>query len=462
MSDGKKTQILILGGGFGGLYAALRLDRTLAKRNDCEVILVNKSNFTLFTPMLHEVAASDLDPSDIVNPIRKMLKHVTFYEASVDSIDLKSKKVSISYGAPVRHRELSYDHLVLSLGSDTKFFDDQTRVHAMQMKTLSDAMFLRNRMIAVMESATVEEDPEIRRRLLTFVVAGGGFAGVETIGAMNDFLREAIKVYPKLDENMLRVILVHPGKVVLPEFSESLGNYTTARLRDSGIEVLLNTKVKHFDGKTAELEPGDPISARTLLWTAGVAPSPLIATLPLKQEKGRIVVNSCMESEEIRGVWVVGDCAHVPNPYENGKPYPATAQHAIRQGPVLAKNIEAAVLGEGRVQKPFKYKMLGQLAAIGQRRGAASLLGMNFSGFIAWFLWRSAYLSKLPRLEKKLRVATAWTIDLFFSRDLVQIFTLDDVRRMTEFGLRNDLVVPSDHPSEMKNVDSSKELVGSI
>ena len=440
MADGKKTKILILGGGFGGLYAALRLDRTLAKDSNCEVTLIDKANFSLFTPMLHEVATSDLDPSDIVNPIRKMLKHVTFYEARVKAIDLKARQVTVAYGIDRHERKLGYDHLVLSLGSDSKFFDDKTRVNSMEMKTLSDAMFLRNRMLGVLESATVEENADVRRKLMTFVVAGGGFAGVETIGAMNDFLREAIKLYPQLDANLLRIILIHPGKVVLPEFSESLGNYTTERLREAGIDVRLNTKMHSYDGHTAVIEPGESIIAGTLLWTAGVAPSQLIQDLPLKKEKGRIFVNGCMESDEIRGVWAVGDCAHIPNPYQDGKPYPATAQHAIRQGSLLAKNIEAAVLGDGRTQKPFKYKMLGQLAAIGQRRGAANILGINFSGFFAWFLWRSAYLSKLPSLEKKIRVAVGWTIDLFFSRDLVQVLTVDDLSRITAFGVRNHLI----------------------
>jgi NADH dehydrogenase len=439
MPDVKKTKILILGAGFGGLYAALRLDRTLAKREDCEVTLVDRSNFTLFTPMLHEVAASDLDPSDIVNPIRKMLRNVLFYEAAVQSIDLHAKQVVIQFGLNDHHRTLGYDHIVLSLGSSTRFFDEQTRQHAVEMKTLSDAMFLRNRMIGLLESATVEEDSAVRRRLLSFVVAGGGFAGVETIGAMNDFLRDAIKSYPRLDRNLLRITLVHPGKVVLPEFSPSLGAYTTERLREAGIDVRLNTKVKRYNGEVVEIDPGEPITAATLLWTAGVAPSPLIQGLPLKQEKGRIVVNGCMQSEEMPGVWAVGDAAAIPDPFHDNKPYPATAQNAMRQGKVLAKNIEAVVLGEGRQQKPFKYRILGQLAAIGQRRGAANILGVNFSGFIAWFLWRSAYLSKLPRLEKKLRVAFGWTIDLFFSRDLVQLITVEDLRRITEFGLRHQL-----------------------
>jgi NADH dehydrogenase len=439
MVDGKKTRILILGAGFGGLYAALRLDRTLARDPNCEVILVNKTNYTLFTPMLHEVAASDLDPSDIVNPIRKMLGHVTFYEGDVKSIDLKSKRVTMGFGLNLQVRELSYDHLVLSLGATSRFFDDQTRIHAVEMKTLTDAILLRNRMIGLLEVATVEEDSDMRRRMLSFVVAGGGFSGVESVGAMNDFLREAIKSYPKLDVNLLRIILVHPGKVLLPEFSESLGLYTTERLREAGIDVRLNTKVKTFDGHTIELEPGEPIAANTMLWTAGVAPSLVTQSLPLKQEKGRIVVNGCMECEEMPGVWVVGDSAWIPDFYNPGKAYPTTAQHAMREGMHLAKNIEAAVLGGGRIKKPFKFKMLGQLAAIGQRRGAVNLLGFNFSGFFAWFLWRSAYLSKLPRLEKKVRVAFGWTIDLFFSRDLVQIITTDDLQKITQFGLRHKL-----------------------
>jgi NADH:ubiquinone reductase (H+-translocating) len=447
MASEKKTQILILGGGFGGLYAALRLDRTLAKNSDCQVTLVSKTNFTLFTPMLHEVAASDLDPSDIVNPIRKMLKHVTFYEADVRGIDLKSKQVTIKYGLRHHERKLSYDHVVIALGSETTFFDEQTRKNAVAMKTLGDAMLLRNRMIGLLESASVEENSDVRRRLLTFVVAGGGFAGVETIGAMNDFLRDAMKSYPQLDAKLLRVVLVHPGKVVLPEFSESLGQYAMDRLREEGIDVRLNTKVKSYDGQSVELDPGDAIITGTVIWTAGVAPAPLIQSLPLKKEKGRIVVNGCMQSEESPGVWALGDSAAIPDPYNDGKPYPATAQHAIRQGTHLAKNIEAAVLGGGRTQKPFKYKMMGQLAAIGQRRGAANIFGWNFSGFFAWFLWRSAYLSKLPRLEKKLRVAFGWTIDLFFSRDLVQLLTVDDLKRITEFGIRNNLTSNDHEPA---------------
>jgi NADH dehydrogenase len=433
-----KTRILILGAGFGGTYCALRLDKTLARRDDCEVCLVDRDNFILFTPMLHEVAASDLDPADIVNPIRKLLQHVTFYEALVESIDLDAKSVEVSYGFPRKRRTLPYDQLVIGLGSSTKFFDEQTAQNAVEMKTLGDAMFLRNRMIGILESATVEDDPAERRRLLTFVVAGGGFAGVETIGAMNDFLRDALQYYPKLDPAMLRVILAHHGDVLLPEFSPKLGKYTEGKLRDAGIDVRLKTGVKTYDGRTVTLDQGDPVPAGTLLWTAGVTPDRIVAGLPLTKDKGRIVTDGCMRSVDRPEVWVVGDAAAVPDPYHPGKPYTSTAQTAIRQGPRLAKNIEAVVLKQGEC-RPFKYRLMGQLAAIGQRRGTAEIFGIRFSGFLAWFMWRTIYLSKLPRLEKKIRVGVSWALDLFFSRDLVQIFTLKDIQRVTAFGIRNQL-----------------------
>jgi NADH dehydrogenase len=434
----KKTHILILGAGFGGTYAALRLDKTLARRDDCEVCLVDRDNFTLFTPMLHEVAASDLDPSDIVNPLRKLLRHVTFYEALVESIDLDARSVVISYGFPRKHRTLGYDHLVVGLGSSTKFFDEQTRTHAVEMKTLGDALFLRNRMIGTLESATVEEDPEEQRRLMTFVIAGGGFAGVETVGAMNDFLRDALRYYPKVDPTMLRVVLCHHGDVLLPEFDPKLGHYTADKLRQAGIDVRLQTGVKTYDGRVVQLDPGEPIPAGTLLWSAGVAPDRIVQGLPLKKNKGRIVVDTCMRSVDRPEVWGIGDAASVPDVTNGDKPHPATAQAAIRQGPRLAKNIEAVVLGTGE-PRPFKYKMMGQLAAIGQRNGTAQVFGFRFSGFLAWFMWRTIYLSKLPGIEKKVRVGIAWGLDLFFSRDLVQIFTLRDIQRVTAFGIRNQL-----------------------
>jgi NADH dehydrogenase len=432
--EDKKTEILILGGGFGGLYAALRLDRTLAKRSDCRVTLVSEDNFTLFTPMLHEVAASDIDASAVVNPLRKMLKRVVFYEGHVKAIDLPSRKVTMTYGYR-RTRELEYDQLLIALGSETRFFDDQTPHYALQMKTLSDAVLLRNHLIGTLESAEVEPDEQARRRLLTFVVAGGGFAGVETMGAVNDFLRQTIRYYRHLNEQMLRVILVHPGKVLLPEFSASLGEYTLHRLRDAKIDVRLETKVRSYDGITVKLEPGEDITAATLIWTAGVTPGPLIRSLPCEKKNGRIAVNSSMQLEAFPGVWVVGDVGYIPD--VDGKPYPATAQHAMRQGKCVAKNIEAAIENRPEHIKPFRYKMLGQLAAIGHRRGAAQIFGIKFSGYFAWWLWRTTYLLKLPRFEKKLRVALDWTLDLIFAKDIVQFITPKEIEKIMAIGQRH-------------------------
>lgn len=464
MVEQRTTDILILGAGFGGFYLALRLDRTLARHPNVRITLVDKTNFSLFTPMLHEVAASDLDPSDIVNPIRKMLRHVTFYEGDVDSIDLQARQVTMCFGLSRQQRVLRYDQLVLALGSETRFFDDTTRANAVQMKTLGDAIFLRNRLIGLLEAATVEEDPAVRQTMLTFVVAGGGFAGVETIGAANDFLRSAIKHYPQLDAKMLKVILVHPGNVLLPEFHESLGRYAGDRLREAGIDVRLDVAVKSYDGQTVKLEPPPPphknpqhkpdeqadhtprppqrmedIPARTLIWTAGVTPPPLVQSLPMKKEKGRVVVQSTMESAEYPGVWALGDCAHIPDA-KTGKPFPATAQHATREAARLAKNLKAVLAG--RPAKPFTFKTLGQLAAIGHRRGAAQVLGINFSGFFAWFFWRGVYWYKLPSLEKKVRVALGWLLDLFFSKDLVQLISIEDVQRMTMLGVQYQLDKP--------------------
>src|SRR5580658_9194762 len=238
MADPPQTRILILGAGFAGLYAALRLEKTIAAKPNCQVTLVDKVNFTLFTPMLHEVAAGDLEASDIVNPIRKMLKRTTFYEAAVESIDLKTKSVTIQFGID-RRRQLSYDHLVIALGSQTRFFDDSVRANALQMKSVGDAIFLRNRMIALLESAHVEQDNATRQRMLTFVVAGGGFSGVESVGAMNDFLRNALRFYPQLDPSLLQIHLIHADEVLLPQYNKTLGQYTADRLRKNGINVHL-------------------------------------------------------------------------------------------------------------------------------------------------------------------------------------------------------------------------------
>ena len=291
-----KTKILILGGGFGGVYAALRLDKTLARRADVEVTLVSRDNFLLFTPMLHEVASGDLNPGDIVNPIRRMLKRVLYVQADVRSIDLAAKRVHCTRDLRQLPLELDYDHLVLALGSETNFFGMQgVAENAVTMKTLGDAALLRARVLGILEAASLEPDAAVRKRMLTFVVAGGGFAGVETIGAINDLVREALRYYPRLAPQEVRVVLVHPGEVVLPELGEKLGRYAQQKLVGRGVEIRPGTKVTGFDGSLVTVALGEPIPASTLIWTAGVAPDPVIAGLPCRKEKGRVVVDEFLE-----------------------------------------------------------------------------------------------------------------------------------------------------------------------
>jgi NADH:ubiquinone reductase (H+-translocating) len=434
-----KRRIVILGGGFGGLYTALEMERTIAHDPDLEITLVNHDNFFLFTPMLHEVAASDLDMTHIVNPIRKLLKRVQFFQGDVERIDLEARLVDVSHGADHHNHSLEYDHLVIGLGNITNFYDlPGLQENALTMKSLGDAIFLRNRLIQNLEEADFE-CTDARGPLMTIVVAGGGFAGVETIAAVNDFLRDAIPFYKNLEERDLRIVLVHSGPVILPELNAKLGAYAQAKLKERGIEVRLDTRVLGYRNGVVELSDGSKIATRTLVWTAGTAPHPILNTLPCSKDRGRVATNAYMEAPDWTGVWAVGDCASIPDP-RTGKPYPPTAQHALRQGRVLARNIGAAL--RGRSKKPFIFSTLGQLAAIGKRTGVAQVFGLNFSGFVAWWLWRTIYLSKLPRFEKKCRVALDWTLDVLFSKDLVQFTTVrergmkphDDVRELLQAG----------------------------
>jgi NADH dehydrogenase len=410
-----------LGGGFGGVYAALQFEKVLSRDPSLQVTLVNRENFLLFTPMLHEVAASDLDMTHIVNPIRKLLRRVQFVEGEVESIDLLGRRVVIAHGGEPHRHEYEYDHLILALGSVTNFYDlPGVEAGALTMKSLGDAIALRNQLIECLEEA----DPEccrIKQPLLTFVVAGGGFAGVETVAGVNDFVREALEFYPNLTEADLRVVLVHDGPVILPELGEQLGNYAQRKLTERKVEIHVKTKIAGMSEAGVALSDGMLIPAKTLVWTAGTAPNPILGTVPCKTERGRLVGNEYMEVPEWPGVWALGDCAVIPDP-RTGKPYPPTAQHAIRQARVLAENVLAAI--RGGQKQPFVFKTIGLLASIGRRTGVAQIMGVNFSGFVAWWLWRTIYLLKLPRFEKKFRVALDWLLDIIFSKDIVQFQTI--------------------------------------
>jgi len=381
----KNSRVLILGGGFGGFYAAHHLDKTLAADPTFEVTLVSRENFLLFTPMLHEVAAGDLDVSDIVSPARQILKHVVCQEAEVERIDLNERRVTVAYGVYRRQKELFYDHLVIALGSETNFFKlPGVEEGALTMKSLGDAFFLRNHALALLEIASLTEDE-------------------------------------------VRVVLVHPGAVILPELGESLGRFAQGKLTARNVEIQLETRVAGYSDRGVELNSGEIIPTLTLVWTAGVTPPGLLRSLPCKQEKGRVVVEETLEVPGFPGVWALGDCAWIPNP-QTGKPHPPTAQHALREGLHCAKNIVATI--QGRAKKRFAFSTLGQLASIGHHTGVAKIMGFHFSGLFAWWLWRGIYLAKLPRFEKKVRVALRWTLELLFSKDIAQYVTMGGLERM--------------------------------
>jgi NADH dehydrogenase len=418
-----RRRILILGGGFAGAYTALHLEKRLAGLPDVEIVLASRENFLLFTPMLHEVAGGDVAVTDVVQALRIMLRRTHVLIVDIESIDLARKRVRILQRDLTQAFDLGYDQLVLAIGAVPNFYRTPgIEEHAVTMKTLGDAILLRNRIIEALDVADNHPEETERTAMLTVVVAGGGFAGAETAGAVNDLLREAIKFYPNLREGMLRVALVHAGDVILPELSESLGRYAQKQLGRRGVEIRLKTAVTGYNGKEVTLNDGTSITTRLVIWTAGITPSPVLSGLPCAMQRGRVLANAFLQVPDWPGVWALGDCALVPDLLNPGKFCPPTAQHAIRQAAVLSGNIAAGM--RGHALRPFKFKTLGMLAAIGRHSGVAEILGVRFSGIIAWGLWRTIYLGKLPGLQKKVRVALDWMLDLVFSKDIVQLPTL--------------------------------------
>jgi NADH dehydrogenase len=456
-SRSSQKRIVILGGGFAGVYAALRLEKLLSHRPEVEICLVSRDNFFLFTPMLHEIAASDLEITNIVNPLRKLLRRVKVFVGEVERINLPGRRVVVSHGHhndDTHLHSLNYDHLVLALGSITNYFDlPGLDNFALSMKSLPDAIQLRTRIIHSLEEANAECSLGERPSLLTFVVAGGGFAGVETVAALNDFVREALLFYPNLHERMLRVVLVHPGAVILPELGESLGLYAQKVLAQRGVEIRLNARVAGMTKNEVFLKVGSPIPSSTLIWTAGTMPNPLLSLLPCQKECGRVLVNQFLQVPDWPEVWAVGDCAFVPDVRQPGKSHPPTAQHAIREGRVVAQNVALAL--SGRPPKPFSFKTIGLLASLGHRTGVARILGLNFSGFFAWWLWRTIYLSKLPGFDKKVRVAFEWTLDLLFRKDVCAVHDLPSRNSVQRHEHRQEMVVNEDQYRQTAEVEGT-------
>src|SRR5271170_7354727 len=296
-------RILILGGGFGGIYAALRFEKLLARRPELEVTLVTRDNYFLFTPMLPEVAAGDLELSTIINPLRKLLKRVKTFVGTIEALNLEGQRITVSHGLDGHCHELPYDQLILALGADTNFFNlPGVEDSCITVKTLGDAVAIRNQLITHLEEANSECAAGERQPLLTFIVAGGGFAGVETLGGINDFVREAIRSYSNLHSDYLRFVLVTPDDVILPELKRKLGVYAQRRLTKRGVEIVTGAKVSSVEGGIVELTNGTKIHANTLIWSAGTAPNPLITKLAVPKHKGRVVVDDFLGVQEQPGV----------------------------------------------------------------------------------------------------------------------------------------------------------------
>lgn len=414
--------VVIAGGGFAGAYCAKTLGKLLGQVGEKRVALIAERNVLVFQPMLAEVAGSSLGPSAVVNPLRQFCRHVDVLQGNIHRIDWAAKTITLDGGRFTRNHAVSFDHLVVTLGSVT----DLSRVpgmtdHGRPMKSVADALRMRSTLINRLEEANLVDDPDERRRLLTFVVVGGGYTGVETAGQVMGFLRGSQKFYANLRGFPIRVVLVHGHSSLLLEIGPKLGEHALKVLKKRGIEVLLDTRVAEATASKVIFADGSFIEGHTIISTIGNAPSPIVLDLcrqlGIETDKGRVPTEPTMLVRGQTRLWAAGDCAAVPwNDRGEMKISPPTAQLALRQGVQLGRNLTRALAG--KELRPFTYRYMGQLATIGEREAVAEVFGVHFSGFFAWWMWRTIYLAKLPGLLRKLRVMIDWTFDLIFPRDL--------------------------------------------
>ena len=414
-------RILILGGGFAGLFAAREVKKRLGAR--AEVELISEENYFVFQPLLPEVAAGSITAPHAVTPLRALLKDVFVRKARVHSVDLDRQIVTVFQGVQRRPTEVPYDHLVVAMGQVV----DLSRVpgladHALTMKHLEDARQLRNHVIEKLEHAEITGLPEVKKEALTFTVVGAGFSGVETVGEVKELIDRSLKFYPNVSPEEVRVVVVEFADRVLGELPESLGKYAQKRLEDRGIEIMLGKGVASATGTRLILSDGTEIPTRTIVATIGNAPSPVVRGMGLEQDAGKIAVERTLQAEGRDNVWSLGDCALIPmkeGAKERDDFAPPTAQFAVREAKCLAANIAASV--EGAPLKPFAYKSQGALASLGARRGVAEVWGVKISGLPAWLLWRAYYVGFLPGFSTKVRVLLNWMMDAISARSVVQL-----------------------------------------
>lgn len=450
-------RIVVLGGGFGGIAAAQRLDRRFRFDDDTVIAVVSDTNFVVYTPMLADVAGGTIEPRHAVPPIRAFLKKAFLREATVQGIDVAGQ---IVHGTLINGdtADLHYDYLVVALGAVTNYSHATGAAeHAFGLKDLFDAFRLRNRALTLLEWANTTRDPALRQELLTFVMAGGGFSGVEGIAALEDLLHGALRYYPDIQPDEIRLILAPRGNRLLEEVDERLGAYVVEKFAQRAIDVRLGVGVNAVTERSATLTTGEVIPTRTVIWTAGIKVNPVLQDVDLPKNKhGAIQVNGQLQVLDHPNIYALGDCAAVPTPDGQGF-YAPTAQNAIRQGPVAAANITAAIRGTG-LTRTFAYKPVGSLASLGQRQAVAQIGNLRLSGLPAWFAWRAIYLAKLPTLSAKVRVGVDWLTDLFAPVDTVQLPFIRE--NAAAYDRLHAAVLPSGTPSGAAAVSPSAPVAG--
>jgi NADH dehydrogenase len=415
--------VLILGGGFGGLTAARRLERKLPPQS-AKVTLVNDVNYMLFTPLLPGAAAGTLEPRHVVVPLREQLRRTELHLGEVLGADPARREVRVrSIGG--RIDELGYDQLIVALGSTSRTLPiPGLAEHALGFKTLSEAITLRNRLLQTLEQAEVEDDPAVRRELLTYVFVGAGYAGVEGFAELQDLAADAIERYPRARLDGVRFLLVEARDRIMLEIPASLADFASSELRRRGMEIRANTTIERVTERSVELSGGEVVPTRTVVWTAGVRPHPVVAELGLPlDDDGRIAADRYCRVPGHPEVWAIGDAAAVPDPAHKERPSPPTAQHVLRQAKVAGDNVVWALSGSGR-SRPFRYRTLGVFVDMGRNQAVASTFGIRWRGFPAWFLARTYHLALMPGLGRRARLVIDWTVGLLFGRDSAELGTL--------------------------------------
>jgi NADH dehydrogenase len=403
--------VVIIGGGFAGSRLARSLERQLPR--EWQIHLLSRENFITYHPLLPEVVGASVLPGHVVAPLRQMVGRTRVCMVKVIGIDREARTVDYIGEGP---GNLPFEHLVLACGQNANLalVKGMDR-YALPLKTLGDALFLRNRLVARLEQAELQPDREARRWLTTFIVVGGGFSGVEVAGEIIDFLHASLRYYPRIERGDCRVVLLHGTDRLLPELSPSLGRFALRKMCMAGLDIRLQARVVGVNDRGVHLDNGDFVVGGTVICTIGTAPNPLVAELGLPTVRGRIETAPDMSVPGHPGIWALGDCAAVPNAHD-GKICPPTAQFADRQAITLARNLCEAIAG--RPTGAFGYKPAGQLSSIGHNRAVAEIFGVRVSGFVAWLLWRGVYLLKIPTLARKVRLYLEWNWAMFFPPDI--------------------------------------------